>query len=685
MSRRKTTSGGQALVMVTLALFAMTGIMGLAVDMGWSFFVQKRAQAAADAAALGAAEAAFANVPSGTSVSGFNFCAVQGTCTQGAPQYCGADISAGSLLNGCYYAKSNGFDWNSGNQRITMAAWDGAAGHLPVFPNINGHVTNAPVNMAYWVTAGTVQTVPQLFSVVLGNTQGVVSAVATAAIAGVLSPANFQGMNQRGDCVTETSPKNNVYCGVDVITGTGGNFQCGATTKLTAGLCAPAGIILGSSCNGTGQTGCTDPSSGYAGDATHQPVMGRYLTIMADPALGPVLGPGAVTDSTHWLDMQGNPITATSSENPTIFRDPTSGNPQPPLLATAPPIGANPIGSCGIPGGTIVGGGGTTLGPYQYYSYTTDPKTGLKTPDGNPISISGTVTFGASGCPGVFNGGAPQPSALFPTYIFYGGLNQSGTTTFTAGQYVMAGTKTSGGNVFTATGTIQPDASAISTGTMFVFTDGNYPGLGTPVSTGQPTQLSGLTSIGLDTTNINSLVQGGISVTGAYITLYGLVNSTVGSNLPTVMDAYTGIVWWQDRRNSVVGYSQNLNNYGCINASVCNGDNGSVAYCSLTCVGGTVPAGMITANHTSVTSPGIVISPGNGNLALYGAFYQPRGAWIQLGNSAGGGTSGFTCANNTPCPLQLVTGALDMSAGDTAVILAGPTNAIVTYKPVLIR
>ncbi len=52
MHKRRKTSGGQALVMVTLALFSMLGMMGLAVDLGWSYFVQKEAQAAADTAAL---------------------------------------------------------------------------------------------------------------------------------------------------------------------------------------------------------------------------------------------------------------------------------------------------------------------------------------------------------------------------------------------------------------------------------------------------------------------------------------------------------------------------------------------------------------------------------------------------------------------------------------------------------
>ncbi len=57
-SKRHKNSGGQALVMVTLALMAMAGLMGLAVDLGWSYFVQKEAQAAADGAALAAVQEA---------------------------------------------------------------------------------------------------------------------------------------------------------------------------------------------------------------------------------------------------------------------------------------------------------------------------------------------------------------------------------------------------------------------------------------------------------------------------------------------------------------------------------------------------------------------------------------------------------------------------------------------------
>src|SRR5580698_5087885 len=53
---------GQALLLVTLSLFAMCGLLGLAVDLGWSYFIKKSAQNAADSAALADAYQALATV-----------------------------------------------------------------------------------------------------------------------------------------------------------------------------------------------------------------------------------------------------------------------------------------------------------------------------------------------------------------------------------------------------------------------------------------------------------------------------------------------------------------------------------------------------------------------------------------------------------------------------------------------
>ena len=42
---------GGIIILVTLALFAMAGVLGLAVDLGASYFIEKDTQAAADAVA----------------------------------------------------------------------------------------------------------------------------------------------------------------------------------------------------------------------------------------------------------------------------------------------------------------------------------------------------------------------------------------------------------------------------------------------------------------------------------------------------------------------------------------------------------------------------------------------------------------------------------------------------------
>jgi Flp pilus assembly protein TadG len=55
MMKLRSGERGQALLLVTLSLFAMCGLLGLAVDLGWSYFIQKSAQNAADSAALSAA------------------------------------------------------------------------------------------------------------------------------------------------------------------------------------------------------------------------------------------------------------------------------------------------------------------------------------------------------------------------------------------------------------------------------------------------------------------------------------------------------------------------------------------------------------------------------------------------------------------------------------------------------
>ncbi len=677
MIRRKSSSG-QAIVMVSLALFAMFGLMGLAVDLGWSFFVQKQAQAAADGAALAAVQEAVARLgAAGNPLSGFTCsnaltgsgagqidCETSGVVCGNSLGTISATVAAASNLNnGCKYAAANSFNPSSTSPFQAVALIAGAydtvakTGGPPTAPGV--------VQISYWVIAKTYQTVPQLFSAISGNMVGTVSAVATAAIAGSIQPGSFYGMNRAGDC---TNASNGFTCGLDVVTGNGGGNGKGGTQacgNVTSDLCAPAGFVLASSCT-TGSTSAQGCSQQYAGDDKGKGAAGASLTIM---------GPSGSVNGT-WENLNGGSLTATHTTNAATFADPTAPNSQPPLMATSA------IPSCGIPSGTVPSG--TTLGPWQYYSI--DPKT--KVPNGAQISLGGNNTFSASapstGCSGitgaVYTAGATA-NASFPTYIFWGGLTVNNDQNFTPGQYVMAGVSSNAANstVMTLGGNITGDSS---TGTMFIFTDGNYPGLSTqlaaiPSNSSMPVLYQGQVALGNNNT----------------ITLNGLVNSSVsGSNLPASMDPYTGIVWWQDRRNSTVGYNESATSTDCSAAGVtCTGDNGSVISCGIGCTYGSQGAYtstnvLATVNHVTSTSPGgVQFANGNTKVALNGVYYQPRGAWVDFGN----GNTGFNCPNNTSdpgaCPLQVITGAVIMGNGNTRMVLAGPSNPTVQYRAVLIQ
>jgi Flp pilus assembly protein TadG len=100
--------------LATLSLFTLFGIIGLAVDLGWSYYRKQVAQTAADAAALAAAVVAENNAGTNTITCGSNnvVCQAAAACpTNGA--------TGNNILSGCLYAKANGFT-NSGNQTVTM-------------------------------------------------------------------------------------------------------------------------------------------------------------------------------------------------------------------------------------------------------------------------------------------------------------------------------------------------------------------------------------------------------------------------------------------------------------------------------------------------------------------------------------------------------------------------------------
>jgi len=620
--------GGQAIVMVTLALIAMCGMMGLAVDLGWSFFVQKQAQAAADGAALAAVQEVYKRqggiIPTLTCGTG-----ATATYCAATPTDCATIMSDtnSNLYNGCLYASNNGFTagGQGGKQNITMAA--DVTTPIPTVPNVTV--------VKYWVTARTVQSIPQLFSAVLGNSTGTISAIATAGIAGIITPGSFYGLNQRGDCLSDASGLFN--CGVDIDISGAGQSACtninGTSAGVTAKVCAPSGLYLASDCNGTAQAGCGSGSNTTSGSNWAGQTQGGSANVWS-ATTNQIRGTGAVNNPSQF---------SPTPTNGSSFADPMLNKAQPPLLTPS-----SPLPTCGVLNGAIPTG---TLGPYQYYSYTMVG--GVPTPNGAALTVgNGTsVTFSSSGGCGFANAqfaaGASQVNGSFPVTVFYGGLDINGNSgthvTFGAGQYVMAGTILNTDSVQNPAavfnmrgGTVTGDSTV---GTVFVLTDKSYDG-----ALANQTSASALTGM-------PTLYQGYTQIKNTDVTLYG-VNASAPAALTSV---HQNMLFWQDRRNS------NINLDPTTGAAL------------------TSPVQLPPSSYNRTpTSPQFIIDDGNAALNLRGVFYQPRGAWINL-KSGGGGV------NNSP--LQVVTGALYSSngSGSASVTLQGPSAPIIKYVTALIQ
>lgn len=206
---------GQAVILVTLASVPLFGLLGLVVDLGWMEFVKKSAQTAADAAAMAAVlqfqSTVFSTNP--TCGTGGVVCQSATSCNPAPTNY---------LHSGCDYAASNGFS-ASGNQNVTLASGVGAP---PTTTGLN--------SATYWVTARVSQSVPQLFSAVLGNTSGMVTARATAALNPakdciyVMDPAGAAAIQMNG------SPSLVSSCGVYINSNNADALNGVGTPTLTA-------------------------------------------------------------------------------------------------------------------------------------------------------------------------------------------------------------------------------------------------------------------------------------------------------------------------------------------------------------------------------------------------------------------------------------------------------------------
>jgi len=267
---------GQILLFVTFAAIPMFAIIGLVTDLGYMQYVKKSTQAAADAAAR-AAIIQFHDSNYGASYS----CGGSVVC-QAAPQFCDPAITvpANAVQNGCLYAKQNGF-LHSASQDVTYTA--GISSSPPTTVGLS--------SASYWVTFRVTQVVPQLFSAVAGNTSGMVTSRATAAVTG------------SRDCIYALNPN---ATGVSV----GGS----ASLTSSCGLYVDSSSASAISTNGTATLSA--PEYNVVGNvSTHAPLNPTPNTGVS-PAADPLAGLPAPKSAPYTCDFKN--YNAANWSNPTL-------------------------------------------------------------------------------------------------------------------------------------------------------------------------------------------------------------------------------------------------------------------------------------------------------------------------------------------------------------------------------
>jgi hypothetical protein len=206
--------------MVTMSLFMLFGVMGLAVDLGWSYYRKQVAQTAADAAAMAAAIVAY------NSTTGIITCGSNNVVCQATPTACPVITGnpANNIQNGCLYAKANGFT-NGGTQTVTMSS-----SALGVAPNPTSF------SILYTVTATVTETNPQLFSAVGGHQYGTVAVQSTAEVIQPPVPACIYALNRTAPgalSVAGGSSIDSKNCGIAVNSSSSSALTIGGNSKTT--------------------------------------------------------------------------------------------------------------------------------------------------------------------------------------------------------------------------------------------------------------------------------------------------------------------------------------------------------------------------------------------------------------------------------------------------------------------
>ena len=236
---------GQALIFVTMSLIFMFGVAGLAIDLGWGYYLKARVQTAADAAVTAAA--VYAKYHGDT--CGTVTCNVSYTCIGTTPP-------TTSLQAGCLYATANG----PSSFSATMIE------NNTVPPGVTG---NAPT---MWIRATVSTTAPNFFLYGSGYQTASIAAQATAGVTlipaasciYVLDPSAAQALTVQGTSNITTNG-----CGVYVNSNSGsalymnGSATIVGTTKVVGGT-SIGGLATITPAATTGVSPTADPLANLA-------------------------------------------------------------------------------------------------------------------------------------------------------------------------------------------------------------------------------------------------------------------------------------------------------------------------------------------------------------------------------------------------------------------------------------
>jgi Flp pilus assembly protein TadG len=221
--RSRKSCRGQTILMFSVAAIVMFGMLGLVVDVGWGYFRKDAALAAARSAAIAAVAAAVQTAGVSISCGAVDVkCQSETPCPNPAP-----NPAVYNTDKGCLYATANGFS-TAGQQTVTIASGVGTP------PTGNGATPK------YWATVQVTETVPQLFSAVLGFRNATVKARSTA---GYFPPAN-------GGCVYVLNPASQaMLINGNILFQTGCGVNINSTYYAALKLVGSASLVANSGSN----------------------------------------------------------------------------------------------------------------------------------------------------------------------------------------------------------------------------------------------------------------------------------------------------------------------------------------------------------------------------------------------------------------------------------------------------